>query len=168
MDPLQIPLKDIHLPAPISWWTPAPGWWLLLVVFLLAMGVWIWRRSSRERGPSHAGLRKEVLQQWQQLRAAQLDGQTDTRGLSELSEFLRRVALAVRPQAEVAALTGEAWLQYLDRFIGSNEFARGCGRLLIDAPYRPTRPIATADVRPCVDLCERWLHAALAEAAAKP
>lgn len=28
-------LKDIHLPDPVSWWPPAPGWWLLAVIVAL-------------------------------------------------------------------------------------------------------------------------------------
>ncbi|MFO1435451.1 MAG: DUF4381 domain-containing protein [Gammaproteobacteria bacterium] len=171
MDPLQIPLKDIHLPAPISWWPLAPGWWMLLVLSLsiLLAGVWMWRRRGIAAPRlSHASLRNEILQEWQRIRSTHLDNATDTCGLRELSEFLRRVALAVRPRAEAAALTGEAWLKYLDSFTTGNEFAHGCGKLLIDAPYKQAHRIGAADLRSCVDLCDRWIHTVLTKAGGKP
>lgn len=44
-------LKDIHLPPAISWWPPAPGWWLLatLVLGLFWWGLRFALRRHRER-----------------------------------------------------------------------------------------------------------------------
>ena len=48
-DPLA-QLRDIHLPEPIGWWPPAPGWWLLALVFLSALiYVALWWRQRRAR-----------------------------------------------------------------------------------------------------------------------
>ena len=30
-------LNDIVLPAPVGWWPPAPGWWLLSALLLSAL-----------------------------------------------------------------------------------------------------------------------------------
>jgi uncharacterized protein DUF4381 len=36
-DPLA-QLRDIHLPEPVGWWPPAPGWWIIaLLLFLLIL-----------------------------------------------------------------------------------------------------------------------------------
>ena len=43
-------LRDIALPAAVSWWPLAPGWWLLLglvLLFALALPLWLWWRHRR-------------------------------------------------------------------------------------------------------------------------
>ncbi|MGV6806815.1 MAG: DUF4381 domain-containing protein [bacterium] len=43
-------LRDIHLPDPVAWWPPAPGWWLLGIVIailiLLCVRWFILRRKQ--------------------------------------------------------------------------------------------------------------------------
>ena len=35
-------LKPNHLPDPVSWWPPAPGWWMLAALTLAALALIIW------------------------------------------------------------------------------------------------------------------------------
>ena len=53
-----------------------------------------------------------------------------------MSTLLRRVCITIHPRAEVASLTGEAWLQFLDKQSGTQAFTQGEGRCLIEAPYQ--------------------------------
>ena len=41
-------LADIRLPGEISWWPPAPGWWILAALVLFS-GVFAWRAYARAR-----------------------------------------------------------------------------------------------------------------------
>lgn len=50
---MQDELRDIHLPDPVSWWPPAPGWYgvLLLLIIFSALAWWLakkWRPSFKK------------------------------------------------------------------------------------------------------------------------
>ena len=47
-DPLT-ELRDIHLPATISWWPPAIGWWLLSVIFAAILAFFLNRLIKNYR-----------------------------------------------------------------------------------------------------------------------
>ena len=51
IDPAEIPLRDIYLPEPISWWPLAPGWWIIIGgLFALAiLGFLAWRFYARRQ-----------------------------------------------------------------------------------------------------------------------
>jgi hypothetical protein len=66
---------------------------------------------------------------------------------AEVSELLRRTMLAYAPRAEVAGLTGDAWLEWLDRDLDQPRFREGAGRSLLELPYRnPETVAADADI----------------------
>ncbi len=160
-DPLAA-LRDIHLPPPISWWPPAPGWWLLSGgVIVAALLLWWWRSRRRQQGAAQQGApltRGEVVR----LALAELDqlsaaGDPSARAQA-LSALLRRVVLQLADrEAQVAGLTGEAWLAWLDGQWDRDDFSAGDGRLLIEAPYRPVAEADVAALQPLVrDWIARW------------
>lgn len=122
-------LRDIHVPAEPPWWPPAPGWWLLALLLLVALFFAAralrrhWQRRSRHRA---------ILAEWQRLGAAPADASALPAWLAQVSQFLRRLGLVVRPDS--ATLQGAEWIRFLDRHRdGFEEFAAA----LTDAPYRP-------------------------------
>ncbi|MDH3546898.1 MAG: DUF4381 domain-containing protein, partial [Gammaproteobacteria bacterium] len=48
MNPEDIPLRDLHLPAEIGWWPLAPGWWLVITLALIGI-VLLARRALAAR-----------------------------------------------------------------------------------------------------------------------
>jgi len=128
-----LPLRDIHLPEPISWWPLAPGWWILLgLICLLILAIFLLRRwlIKKRKMPKRIALR--------QLDKLQQDYQQNPQKLvRELSILLRRFFISTHPRAQVASLTGEAWLQFLDQQLGKPQFTQGEGRCLIEEPYKP-------------------------------
>ena len=145
-------LRGYHLPEAVSWWPPAPGWWILAALVLLAavlLSWWLLRRYRRRAAARQA--EKELAQ----LREALRQRGDDPVFLRELSKLLRRFALAVFPRRGVAALTGEAWLRFLDEHGGDGRFRDGPGRQLVDAPYRPQGGEGSEQL---ADLVEDWIR----------
>lgn len=147
MEPLD--LKDIHLPEPIGWWPPAPGWWLVPLSLALSVVVVysLYRRVTRKT------VRKSALKLLDELRKQPVQDQM--LALSGLSAWLRRVAIGLDGRSQVASLHGEAWLAYLDRGLADAPFSQGAGRCFADAHYRPVPQ--DVDIDALFVLCERWL-----------
>jgi hypothetical protein len=152
----QLPLRDIHLPDAVSWWPPAPGWWLLAALVLAGLAV-VALRYYRERR------RRAALRGLRAVRAALDTGAEPVRCLQQVSMLLRRFAMtaaapdADRP-AEVAGLVGERWLAYLDSSWDRDAFRRGPGRLLLAGPYGRPDTVTRADVAAVADLVTQWLR----------
>ena len=149
MQPTELPLKDIHLPQAISWFPPAIGWWLLAIAMLLLTDLFIkfykdYRRQSAL---------KIAKKQFESIAISPIDNATKLRDLSVL---LRRVAISVSGRYEVASLTGQAWLHFLDGTLKDAPFSTGVGRCLADAPYRNSSP-SDAEFNALLQLCSQWL-----------
>lgn len=152
MQPDSLPLKDIHIPEAIGWWPPAIGWWLVLILLPLTIWffIWLYKRITRKTAKKTA---KKLLQ------AIRNDDSKDiVEKIKQLSTILRRVAISISPRQQTAALTGEAWLQYLDTTLNDGAFSQGIGRILIEAPYQKPDAVEI-EIEELISLCERWLTA---------
>ncbi|MDX2426431.1 MAG: DUF4381 domain-containing protein [Cycloclasticus sp.] len=146
-----LPLRDIHLPEAVSWWPPAIGWWLLLILIPLSIWslYWLYKRLTRRTAIKSA---KRVLAE------IKLNNQHDPlQQLQALSAWLRRVAMSQDSRQQTAALTGDKWLHYLDQSVEGSPFREGVGRVLADAHYRKTAP-DNLDLAALTGLCEDWLR----------
>jgi len=153
MNPAELPLRDIHLPPAPGWWPPAPGWWLLAAMLFAALaGYWWWRHRRRALSAVVAA-RREVARL--RLAAPQLG---PSRLAQELSVLLRRAAISFYPRTAAAAITGEAWLRFLDQPLPGQPFTRGPGRLIAELPYR--RTVSPEEAEPLLALCAQWVDAA--------
>ncbi|MGW8275691.1 DUF4381 family protein [Xanthomonas axonopodis] len=148
MSPQSLPLRDVHLPPPPSWWPLAPGWWLVIAVVVLVVGsawVWRWRRRRRQR-------------RWLAAFDAELArATTPAQRLAAVSVLLRRAARRVDPQAD--RLQGEAWLQFLDgRKRKEPVFSQGPGRAVLEGGFQ--RAPTVSDL-PAVEALARQRFVAL-------
>lgn len=155
-DTQDLPLRDIHLPEAVSWWPPAPGWWGLLGSITLAVIAFFliryWRKRRRLRDDAILEL-KRICDGFDQHHDA-------LRLVRELSVLLRRIAISYFPRSDVASLTGDAWLQFLDKntqLAGEDQgFFKGPGRILNSGPYQARVDI---DTQSLIVLCRGWVEA---------
>ncbi len=164
-DPTQI--RDIHGIHSVPWWPPAPGWWLVLLA-LVVVGILAWRYRARWR--LRIPIPMVTLGTWRWDAGRELRGlranaaeRTEKETLAELSELLRRVAMARHGRAACAGLHGDAWLDWLTEHDPSERDWRRDGRLLIQAPYAPPRrsDARRAELERLMDAVQDWITAKL-------
>ena len=143
-------LHDLHLPEPIGWWPPAPGWWLLLALLvLLVIGIsFILRQRKRSL------LKRLTLAELGKLREEYRQTADSLLTIKQLSILLRRFCISYQPRTDAAALTGDDWLRHLDRLGDCQDFTSGVGRLLAFGPYQQQ---PETDMIPLLELCDSWL-----------
>ena len=148
MDPEQIPLRDLHLPEAIGWWPLAPGWWFVIAVAAIFL-VYLIRQYLRTRAKGAA--RRHALRQLGALQAEFEEHRNAVAFTSKLSGLLRRTMLAYAPRHEVAGLTGDEWLAWLDRDLDTPRFKGEAGRKLLEIPYRkPGDDVSAMELRDVV------------------
>ena len=136
MEEQALPLRDLHLPEPIGWWPLAPGWWvaILLLAVALVYLAWRWYRAWVFNAP-----RRFALRELARIEAEYLEHRDPVVLGKQLSELLRRGMLAYAPREDVAGLTGEDWLAWLDSGMPVPYFHTEGGKSLLSLPYRDPR-----------------------------
>jgi Domain of unknown function (DUF4381) len=153
-DPQQLlQLRDIHLPGAPAFWPPAPGWWLVAAASIALLA---WVSAVALRRYHIRRRRQRVLAALARLEAG-LASERTPESLARVSELLRRLALTRFPRQQVAALTGTAWLRFLDASGGNGRFAEGPGRLLAFGPYQRSLP-PELDTTGLAELVREWVN----------
>jgi len=149
-DPL-VDLRDIHLPADPSWWPPAIGWWVAacsLAVIIVLLILFVLHRRAQTAPRRHA------LSMLEKIQIIAVDKERAQPCVQELSRLMRRVVLKRYPRVQVAGLTGDAWLEFLDDTGTTNQFTHGPGRELAHGPYTLS---SDADISALTPLIAQWI-----------
>ncbi len=126
-------LRDIHSAAPVPWWPPAPGWWVLALLVLVLL-VWAGRRMlARYRLHQR---RKQMLG-WVDHLNANIDPDSNPQAyLSTLNRIFKLVALRAFPDQQCAVLNGQEWAGFLIEKTKNVPSAESLG-VLASGPYDP-------------------------------
>lgn len=132
---VNVELRDIHGLDPVSWWPLAPEAWLAIalttiITFLIIS--WIYRLFRYPPG----SWRSEARRGLRQLQC-KLSNQTSKQSASDLSQLLRRIAIARYGRPGQASLEGDNWLKWLEETDPNHFDWQERGRLLTTLPYAP-------------------------------
>lgn len=148
-------LRELPLPAPVSY-APQTIGWVLIALMLIALALvvtWLaWRRHEKSR------YRREALIELARIEAKLDDAATRASALAEIAPLIKRTALAAAPREHVAALSGSAWLAYLKTTHAS--FDDQNGALLYTASYAPREQLAVITLqqaRGLVEAARDWI-----------
>ena len=143
-DPLA-ELRGIHLPQPVGFWPPAPGWWGLAALLVASAVVTTIVVKRRRRS-----VVRHALRELDGLARTSPDADLQTLA-TRLSALVRRVALLRFGRTRVASLHGRAWQDFLAETAPKKRrrrarFAENAGLVLSLAPYAPAgAPCVTRD-----------------------
>ena len=151
----QLPLRDIHLPDGVSWWPPAPGYWIVLSLLILLLVLAFMFRRWRQRQKR----KQTILTVFTSLESDYIKNRDPLQLVQALSVFLRRVSLQYFPASGCESLTGRQWLAFLDsKRTDSTDFQTGPGQVLADGPYKKDIEV---DAERLLAICKDWLSSVL-------
>ncbi len=139
-------LRPIHAPPPVSWWPPAPGWWVLFFLLIGLIGALVWLYVAGR-------LRRSALKE---LSAIGEDSTLSQREFAlGVSHVLKRYAICCFPDENAGMLSGRKWLEFLHAHAPSgSDFLSGPGTVLGDGIYAPDCKV---DRRELLRLARRWI-----------
>ncbi|MCP4488557.1 MAG: DUF4381 domain-containing protein [Gammaproteobacteria bacterium] len=146
----EITLRDIHLPEAVSWWPPAPGWWLLLMALVALMlgSFFLWRWMK------HKPLRKLSVIEYKNI-VNNFHQQQDSRLLlSQLSTLLRRILMSYQGRNNNASIIGDDWIKQLNLLANKNCFSAEQENLLSRGQFQRDLDF---DSLALLASCEHWI-----------
>ena len=151
-------LQDFYpsiAPEPVSWWPQTVGWTVVAILLVAAAGWWSFRRIQKWRVDRY---RREALAY---LDSLQKTPDSDLGGVIEkLPVVLKATALQAYQRVDVAALSGPAWLAFLDSHYAGPRFASETGRYLLRISYQPVASwgLESSQARLLLDMTNQWIR----------
>lgn len=127
-------LKDIHLPADISWWPLAPGWWMLLIlgIALVAGSYAFYHFVIQKRA-----YRKAALKELENLDATTFGPDAY---IESVAAIIRRTAIHTEKMqtktTTVAQLQGKQWQEYLQQAMPTEQ-----AQIIAVSRYQPVKAL---------------------------
>jgi len=140
-------LADIIILSPISWWPLAHGWYVVISALLLLLIVAVILMWQLKR---HNAYRVAALAELNQ--AGKGVG-----ALPKIAQILKRTALSIVEREQVASLTGEQWLQWLNQTGNGVIFSEKSKQILSEQLYSVGQ-VDDADIDTLIRTARDWIN----------
>ena len=131
-------LRDIVEPAPVPWWPPAPGWWIVMALIAAAL-IFV----------TYQAWRHWMANAYRRLAVSELRRANDD---TEIVEILKRTAMCFQPRSQVSSLSGTQWCQWLEQW-GGIEIPDQVAKLIAVGIYRN----GSQRTPELAEFAERWI-----------
>ncbi|MFC3153360.1 DUF4381 domain-containing protein [Litoribrevibacter euphylliae] len=135
-------------------WPPALGWWLIAACLLVAI-FFVAKKTKQV-------LRKRAEYHYLSSAIDSLTVPSDSAPETDKTEFIKQLNRALKAIAiekyghsQVAPLSGESWLTFLDRSGNCNHFKNGAGKVFGQGLYQKERP-KSPDLTHLKEVCILW------------
>jgi len=126
-------LRDIHSAGQPGWWPPAPGWWVLALIFGVVLALLLrkllQRLSIRRR-------HRAWLQELELLNREQDPALRPHEYLAGVNRLFRAVAVRAFPGTACARLQGNPWVDWIRALLPEQAESQSLGALAC-GPYEP-------------------------------
>lgn len=147
-DPLS-QLRDIHLPDAGGFWPPAPGWWVLFALALIALVAVIVLLRRRQRKNRWLKIARRELDQLDR------DRSPSPHWFARLNTLLKQCARQRYPQERPEAMSGARWAEFLLETCPQDRIAsRPVVEAMINSSWQPE---PSADPATAVAFARLWL-----------
>lgn len=153
-------LADIHLPPAVSYWPPAPGWWLLaiLVISALVWAVLLISRRIKQRRICDFALKEldTIYRQFDEdcQQPEVNENSARLRFVNQLNSIFRRVALWHYPNSSIASLGGTEWVDFIRKKGDSSGMTDEIAEVISQGRFRPHCDV---DVNSLYQFAQQWI-----------
>lgn len=145
-------LNKILEPAPVSFWPPQPGWYVVLAIVILIIGYGIYKFVQHKKKNAYRSLAVKAL-----------DNITNIQPLSSrinaTNNILKACALNAFKRETIAKLYGKEWVDFLNSTSSAATFKANQEQLLQSVIYEnPSNSELTEDeTNEFLNLCKQWI-----------
>lgn len=145
-------IDEIILPEAVSWWLSAPGWVVVGIIIGVVLIAQLFRMATRWWRNRY---RREALRQLDRLQ--QLGELPEI--ISALPYYIKTTALQAYPRHDVASLSGDSWLVFLDAHYSGPSFREGVGQNLLRIAYQPKEQwhVSDDEAEQLIDMSRQWI-----------